>query len=432
MKEKKLGLWSSTSLVTGNMIGSGIFLLPATLATIGSISLLGWLISGAGAWALARVFVKFSVMVPATSGGPYVFTRRGLGDFAGFLVAWGYWISIWCSNAAIAIAFVGYLSVFVPPLSEHPFWALLTGLGVVWLLVWINTRGIKNAGIFQVVTTLLKIAPLLAIGLMGLFFIRPENFIPFNLSGMSDFRAITMAATLTFYAYMGLECATIPAADVKNPEKTIPKATFLGLILTLLVYVLCSVAVMGVVPAMTLQHSNAPLADAAQLMWGEKARYLVAFGAMVSTLGALNGWILVQGQIPAAIARDRLFPAIFSKLNQRGVPTFSIILSCILLSLLMSMNYANGLVKAYEFALLLASMTALIAYLFTSVAYSIVHIETSGWTSTSWKTLVLAFIAFFFSVWAIAGSGKDIVYWGFILLMAGLPFYAWRKINNLK
>ena len=117
--ERTLGLWRSTALVVGNMIGSGIFLLPAALAGYGGISILGWLFTSTGAMLLALVFARLSRRVPKV-GGLYVYTRLGFGDFAGFLVAWGYWISIWCGNAAIATAFVGYMAVFVPRLTESP------------------------------------------------------------------------------------------------------------------------------------------------------------------------------------------------------------------------------------------------------------------------------------------------------------------------
>ncbi len=430
MSGKKLGFWTSSSLVVGNMIGSGVFLLPASLASYGSISLFGWLISAAGAMTLAYVFIELSKMIPASSGGPYTYSRNGLGNFAGFVVAWGYWISVWCTNAAIAVAFVSYLSVFFPMLSHNPSLAVGIGLSVVWIIVYINTRGIRQAGVFQLITSILKITPLIAIGIFGLFFIKVENLLLFNISGLSDFRAITATATLTFFAYMGLECATIPAADVESPAKTIPRATMFGLIVTVIVYVLGSAALIGIIPADELQNSNAPFADAAKLMWGDWAENLVAVGAIISTLGALNGWILVQGHIPAAIARDNLFPKFFAYENRNGTPAFSLVLSSVLISILMMMNYTRGLVKAFEFGLLLASMTALIAYLFTSASYVAIAVRKAGWKAFPVWKLVIATIAFIFSIWAIAGSGQEIVYWGFLLLMAGIPVFVWVKIKK--
>ncbi|HEY9816034.1 MAG TPA: amino acid permease, partial [Candidatus Obscuribacterales bacterium] len=419
MSRKKLGFWTSTALVVGNMIGSGIFLLPASLASYGSISLLGWIISAFGAATLAFVFIEFSKMLPGTSGGPYVYSREGLGDLAGFLVAWGYWISIWCVNAAIAIALVSYLGVFFPILQTNNILAICVGLAIVWTVVWINTRGIREAGVFSLVTSILKITPLLAIGIFGLFYMNTEHFLSFNISGMSDLRAITQTATLTFFAYMGIECATIPSGSIENPVRTIPRSTYVGLGVVTIVYIVGTSSLMGIIPPEVLQHSTAPFSDAAALLWGPWAENLVAIGAIISTLGALNGWILVQGQIPAAISRDKLFPKLFEKENTNGVPAVGIILSSILISLLMIMNYAKGLVAAFEFALLLSSMTALIAYLFTSVSYALVTARREGIHKGFALKVVLASIAFIFSIWAIAGSGMEIVYWGFFLLMGG-------------
>jgi APA family basic amino acid/polyamine antiporter len=412
------------------MIGSGIFLLPATLASYGSISIFGWLISALGAAALAFVFIELSKILPGTSGGPYVYSRSGLGDFAGFLVAWGYWISVWCANAAITIGLIGYLGVFFPVLKTSNLLSVVVGLCIVWSVVWINTRGIRTAGIFSLITSIIKITPLIAIGIFGLFFLEVDNFLAFNISGVSNFQALTATAALTFFAYMGIECATIPAGDIENPKKTIPRSTYFGLGITAFVYIIGTISLLGVIPPEDLQHSQAPFSDAAAILWGPWAENLVAFAAIISTLGALNGWILVQGQIPAAIARDKLFPTIFAKENKKGVPVISLLLSSVLLSILMSMNYSRGLVKAFEFILLLSSMTSLIAYLFTSVSYIIVTAREEGIKKGfSWKAIV-ATLSFLFSIWAIAGSGMEIVYWGFLLLMAGLPLFVWMQLKK--
>ena len=136
--DEKIGFWTCTSLVVGNMIGSGVFLLPSALAVYGGISLLGWLLSTLCAFTLAILFSYLSKTMPAV-GGPYAYTREGLGEFAAFLVAYGYWISAWCGNAAITVAFVSYLSVFFPILSTNNMAAVLTGLSAIWLLTWVNT-----------------------------------------------------------------------------------------------------------------------------------------------------------------------------------------------------------------------------------------------------------------------------------------------------
>ncbi len=424
---QRIGLWTTTSLVMGNMIASAMFMLPAQLASFGSISLLGWLVSGVGAICLALVYSWLSQLMPVANGGPYAYSRRGLGDFAAFLVAWGYWISLWCTNAAIAVAFVSYLTVFIPALGTNSTLAVFTGLITVWSLTWINTRGLKQAGKVQLVTTMLKIAPLLLVTVGGLFFVETENYLPFNSGIHSNFGAITATATLTLFAFMGLESATIPSGQVETPEKTIPRATMFGTIAVTILYILGTVVIMGVLPPETLRDSKAPFADAAASMWGDWARYLVGAGAVISTFGALNGWILMQGQVPAAAAADKLLPSIFKIENRAGAPVFGLVISSLLISALLFMNFSRGLGDTYQFAILLTAMTVLIAYSFSTVAFVIIGAKEKGWTS--WK-LVVATIAFLYSVWAVAGSGQEAVYWGFILLLIGVPIFGWSRMRG--
>ncbi len=428
-KSKQIGLWTATSLVVGNMIGSGIFMLPATLALYGGISLVGWVISGAGAIFIALVYSWLSKMIPVANGGPYAYTREGLGEFAAFLVAWGYWISIWCTNAAIAVAFVSYLSAFFPTINTHAAWSVSAGLGVIWFLTWINTRGIKEAGIVQLISTIMKLVPLALISVGGLFYLNTSHFSPWNLSGDTDFVAITATATLTLFAFLGLESATIPSGSIAQPEKTVARATMLGTGIVTLIYLLGTVSVMGIIPPDQLKVSQAPFADAAAVIWGEQARYWVAAGAIISTFGALNGWILLQGQIPAAAAKDKLFPKIFGRENKKQTPVVSIVVSSVLVSALMCMNFSRGLADTFKFILLLSTLTVLIPYLFSMVAYAILLYKQKP-SNQLITRMVVALVAFCFSLWAVAGSGQETVYWGFILLMVGLPFYAIMKIQN--
>jgi APA family basic amino acid/polyamine antiporter len=423
----KIGLLTSTALVVGNMIGSGVFLLPASLGAFGTIGLLGWIGSSAGAICLALLFSRLSRIVPNALGGPYAYTRIGLGDFAAFLVAWGYWISIWCTNAAIAVAFVSYSTVFVPALATNSVLAVMTGLGAVWILSWINTRGVKEAGAVQLITTILKILPLMLVSVVGLFYMEVKNFEMFNISTSSNFSAITATATLTLFAFLGLESATIPSGNIHEPEKTIPKATLYGTLLTIVVYVIGSVAVMGMIPADVLKNTNAPFADAAAMIWGDSARYWVAAGAIVSTFGALNGWILLQGQMPMAAARDNLFPEIFKFENKKGIPWVGIVISSVLISALMMMNFSRGLTDTFTFMILLTTITVLVPYLFSAASYGILLLQNKLWQKESISKLMLAAITAFFSLWAMVGSGQETVYWGFIAIVSGIPFYVWMK-----
>ena len=358
------------------MIGSGIFLLPANLAEYGGISILGWIISAFGALLLAQVFASLSMRVPQ-SGGPYVYARAGFGDFSGFLVAWGYWISILCTNAAITVAMIGYLTVFFPILGADPFLAVIVGLAVIWLLTWVNNRGVYSAGYVQLVTTILKIIPLILVGIVGIFLLNMDHFQPFNISEFGTLEAIAKTTALTLFAFLGVEAASIPSESTANAKSVVPKATWTGTLIAAAVYILGSVAVMGVIPPDELEFSSAPFADAARIIFGEGAEYWVAAGAVVSTFGALNGWMLMQGQIPLAAAKDDIFPSFFKKLNNREAPALGIIISSILISILMSFNFNKGLNQAYEFMILISTLTVLVPYLFSSASYMLlVHDRT--------------------------------------------------------
>ncbi len=412
------------------MIGSGIFLLPASLAVYGGISMLGWVFSGMGAILLALVFSRLSRIFPK-AGGPYAYTREGYGDFAGFLVAWGYWVSIWCANAAIAVTFTSYLSVFFPVLAQSQVAITVTSLTTIWFLTWINSHGTVSTGRVQFIFTILKLVPLLLLGFVGIFFINFNHFTPFNLSAGSDFSAITATATLTLWALVGMESATIPADDIKDPSSTIPKATVLGTLLVVVVYLFSSFAVFGLINPGELQNSAAPFADAAFEIWGNWGKYMVSLGAIAATFGALNGWILLQGQVPMAIAKDKLFPSVFKKTNKKGSPVLGLIISSILVSILVVANSSRGLVSMYTFMILLGTITVLVPYLFCSLSeililYKMKSLDKSKMT----RSLLIGIPAFLFSLWAISGSTMEPVFYGFLLLMSGIPVYVWAKIKH--
>jgi APA family basic amino acid/polyamine antiporter len=232
----KIGFWLSTSLVVGNMTGSGIFLLPAALAVYGGISIFGWIFTLVGTIFLALVFSRLSRLI-TKAGGPYAYSKEGFGDFTGFLVAWGYWISIWCGNAAIAVAGVGYLSRFIPALKENHILSAGVAIGAIWLFTFINTKSIRRVGVVQLITTIIKILPLLLLGTFGFLYFNGSHFTPLNLSADSSFDAVTATAALTLWAFLGLESATIPSDKVKNPTRTIPRATIAGIAIAALLYI---------------------------------------------------------------------------------------------------------------------------------------------------------------------------------------------------
>lgn len=426
-EHKKIGVWTSTSLVVGNMIGAGVFLMPSALASYGSISLIGWIFSAIGAIFIAKVFANLSKLIPASDGGPYAFSKAGLGDFAGFLVGWGYLISVWTTNAAIAVSLVSALSTFFPILGQSSALALSLGLACLWLLTWINTLGVFASGRVQLITTILKILPLALVALGGLIFLDVRNLLPFNMGGTSSWQAITATTTLTFFAFLGIECATIPSSSVEDPGQNISKATMRGVWIAAGIYLLSTAAIMGMIPASQLQVSITPFADAAEKIYGHGAKYWVSAGAAIAAFGALNGFILVQGQMPYAMAKDKLFPAFFAKQNKKGVPANGVIVSSIVITILMFMNQSKNLANQFKLLILLSTFFTLLPYLFTTVSYLIVRAQKSTEFAKTKKlaAICISIVAFSFSMWMLIGAGQEIVYWGFLMLMMGVPFYVY-------
>lgn len=414
---RSIGFWTAVALVMGNMIGSGVFLLPASLAPFGGLAFGGWLISAGGAIALALVFARLATENPA-AGGIYAYSRAAFGDLAGFLVGWGYWTAVWVGCAALGIAFVGYLDPFFPNIARTPALAATVAIGAVWVLTFVNLRSIGGAGRIQVVTTALKILPLLVIGVAGLAAFTPEHFaLPATRpGGFGVIGTLMSAATLTMWALMGLETATIPADSVVDPERTIPRATVTGTALAAVIYIVSTAGVMSLLAPDVLSHSTAPFADAARRFFGESGVLIVAAGGVISCFGALNGWILIQGQLPGPVAADGLFPKVFGRVGPRGTPVFALILGSVLSSLLIAANASRGLVSLFTLLIQLSTLSTLVPYVFCSLAGFM-----QGRRSTA------GVIAFLFSMFAIAGAGAEVVYYGFLLLLGGLPLYVWVR-----
>ena len=429
---KKLGLVAATSLVIGNMIGSGIFLLPSSLAPYGLLSVVGWLITSFGALMLALVFAKLSQIIIG-AGGPYTYSRVGFGDFAGFWIAWGYWIALWVSIAGVAVAFIGYLAAFFPVINSNNWLAGAVAILMIWVLTFINLRGADLAGKVQTVSTIIKVIPLVVIGIFGLLYFDSANLAQWAPSAAepSVYRAVQAIVALTLWSYLGLESAAVATDTIENPTKTIPRATMIGTIFVAVVYILSSTAVLGIVPASTLETSSFPFATAADTLWGSTAFYFVAFCAAVSCLGAANGFILITPQVSSAAADDKLFPAPFARRTKNGVPAWGMILAAILESVVLALNYSGtqNAVEIFNFIILLATLTTLIPYVFCAMAEVMIFFTDRERFSGQrlGASITVAVLAFIYSVYAVIGSGATSVMWGFILLLAGIPVYVWMR-----
>jgi APA family basic amino acid/polyamine antiporter len=320
------------------------------------------------------------------------------------------------------------MSAFIPALGAHPFYGALTAMAAVWVLIAVNIAGIRSAGTLQVVTTVLKILPLLALALFGFTRFDPHLLVPGPHAG-SPLSAINICVAATLFAFIGVECATIPAGHVRDPEKTIPRATLLGTAIAAALYIACTAAVMGLLPASELAKSQAPFADAGRLLWGGWAGWLIAGAAAISCFGALNGWTLIAGQFPQAVAKDGLFPKIFARESARGTPVPALLIAGIINSLMVLANYSRGMVAMFTFMVLLTTLGNVVCYLVCAMA-DVVLAHRSG-RPVRPRNVLLAFAAFGFCLWAVIGAGKEAVFWNVVLLALGIPLYAWQARHKL-
>ncbi len=422
----QIGFWMATALVVGNAIGSGIFLLPPALAPFGADNLPGWLLTGAGGITLGLVFAALSRQVSG-AGGPYAYTRAAFGDLAGFTVAWGYWVSTWVGNAAIGTAAVGYTGEFFPWVVASPLNTALATLGFVWALTLVNCFGIRTAGWVQGVTTLIKLLPLVAaIGLLvsSASSIGPAIAAPlhFTLGGTAA------VATLALWAMLGIESATIPADKVSGGAATVERATIAGTVVTVVLSAAGCAAVLLLVPGPELAASTAPFATLIGRAWGPAAAGAVSLFAATSALGALNGWILLQGELPRAMAADGMFFQAFGRTTARGTPVTGLLVTSGLVTVLVLLNVHRTLVGVFTFFVLLATTASLAAYLACSLA--LVRLQARDKTRRRRSGLalgILGCVGAVYSLGALAGAGMEAVLWGLALLLAGVPVYAWLR-----
>lgn len=418
----EIGFWRGWSIAVGCAIGSGVFMMPTLLAPYGLLGLVGWITAGAGTLLVALSLSRLVRRIPK-SGGPYAYVQAGLGDFAGFLIAWTYWVACIAAVSGIAIAFVGYLGVLIPAVTASSIASLLVALVLVWTVIGINVKSISDSGTFQVITTVLKIVPLLFIVGLGVVNMDTANLPPLNPTEMHPIALLAAVTTIVMWSFIGIETATVPADNIANPETTVPRILIAALFTVLTIYLLVSIAIALLVPAHELENSAAPFALAATKVMGPVGGIIVAVGALISTLGSLNANTLTAGQVPVAAAKDGLLPARFLILSTSGTPIFSFLVAGVFISLLLILNYSKGLVAAFTFMAMLSTLSTLMAYAFCAIAeFYFLKGDTKSRSRT--RAIILAAAAFLYSFFAIWGAGAEIVFYSFLLILLGMPFYA--------
>jgi APA family basic amino acid/polyamine antiporter len=413
---RQLGLVAAIALVMGNMIGSGVFLLPASLAPYGWNAVGGWIVTISGALVLAFVLARLTRAVPEAEGA-IGFVRRAFGQVPAFLISWIYLVSVWTAVVTIAVAAVSYLSSMLPAISSRSFLPAIAAAGLLWVMTLVNLRGVTAAGRVQIVTLLLKVVPLMVVIALagGALLAGTGEVAPFEPEAVS-LTALNGAAALTLWALLGFECASLAAARVRDPARNVPRATMWGTALAGLLYLVVCSAIALMLPQAVASASPAPFATFVARYWSAGPAALIAVFAVISCLGALNGWILMQGELARSMAERGLLPAWLAGTDARGTPARGLVVGSAIASVFALMNASRTMQGLFEFLLLLSTSASLWLYLACAVAAVRLRV------AVPWALLGAAF-----ALWTLWGAGIGASGLSLVLMVAGLPLYWWAR-----
>jgi APA family basic amino acid/polyamine antiporter len=404
-----LTLLGTVALVVGNMVGTSIYTLPASLADVaGPFGLVAWLFVATGYLFVAIVYARLGTRFPRT-GGPYVFARAAFGDLAGFITVWSYWVSTVIGNAAIVTGAVGYLVGFFPPLEHSSVGRFALAQALLWTLCLINVRGIRQSARVQTTVMFLNLVPLGLLALVTLGSFDMANLHPFAPHGIGS---LAGAAALVVWAYSGIESATVPAEEVQVPERTIRLGTMTGYGLGTAIFLLTALAVAGSLPNAVVAGSARPIALAAEHAVGPWAGAAIGVAAVAAALGTLNGWILMAGRIPLSAAEDGIFFRPLATIHPRfGTPSRALVVGTVVSSAMLLLYFTQTLLKVFNFVVLLAVLLTLLPHAFATAA------------EFRLGRPIVAAIAFVFVLYTIYGVGLTVILWGLLLVVAGIPLY---------
>lgn len=431
--KKELGLTIAIALVFSNIIGAGIFVIPSQLAQVtgAGASISAWVLTGVGAIILALSFANLGSKMPV-SGGVVEYSRKSFGSFMGFMTAWLYWNGCWIGNATLFIVILKYLSAVFPILS-NPLYGFILSSAIIWLFTYLNIKGAKSAGTVGSILILLKIIILILFIILASGVFDVKNIGPLFPQG-GGIKTIPMAAAVTFWAFEGVEIATVASGEIKNPKRNVKISTILGISLALFFYVVISILSIGGMSREALANSPDPLSYIMAMVLGQKSLLYINIGIALSICGSSILWLLATGRAAYAAGKDNLFPAMFAKVHKKhGTPYVALIIGAILINLLLVLNFFKGLNGAYNFIVLLSTLSYLPVYAVSTLAEIMLVIDFKN-KSLGKKILLLIrpSLGFIFCVWAIYASGAQTVLYGFLLIMIGIPIYAYmKKKHNL-
>lgn len=424
-----MGFWAVLGIVIGSQIGSGVLMLPASLAPYGKMSLLGWIVSGLGAIALSLVFAGLCHAYPKT-GGPHVYVSETFGRSWGFFTGWTYWVISWVSSTAVIVASIGYLSPILSPWIDHQYYLILEIL-LLMVITYLNLKGVSAAGRAEFILTLMKFVPLVLLPIIGLWYFDLANFtVSSAAQALTPTETLARVTLLTLWGFIGLESATTPAGSIENPQKTIPKAIVIGTILVALLYFLNSVGIMGLLPGESLARSNAPYVDATQAIFGGQWHIVISIMASIVCIGTLNAWMLASGQIALGLSQDKLLPNFFGKKNNNDAPYIALLISAIGILPMLYLISQQTLAEKITYIIDVSVIAFLYVYFICCLAFIKISLKQPGGIFRKLSKLTYGLIALIFCGWIIYQTDINTLGLAGLFVLSGLPVYVYLNISK--
>ena len=422
-KKKKMTLTQLTVIVAVNMMGSGIIMLPANMAKVGAISLLSWGVTAVGSMAIAYGFAQAGLF-NQRPGGMSAYAEDAHGKAGFFMTFYLYFFSLAIGNVAIAISAVGYLATFFPWLSSTPIATCIGVIALIWLTTVANFGGPSVTGRIGSVTVWGVILPVGLLSIIGWFWFSGRTFAEaWNPNGLSIGQGLGSSIALTLWAFLGMESAAQNSGAVENPKKTVPLACMLGTLGAAFIYILSTAVIQGIVPNAELTQSTGPFGLAYARMFNPTIGSIVMALAIMACLGSLLGWQFTISQTAKSAAEDRMFPSVFSKINQMGAPVTGMIIMAVVQSVMALSTISPNLNEQFSVLVNLAVVTNVVPYVLALSGLMVMMQKAHVSEKVYRRNTVVAVLAMLYSVYAIFASGKDAVLGGMIVMGIGYVIY---------
>lgn len=424
---KKMNLTQLTFMVAVNMMGSGIIMLPANMAQVGAISLLSWVVTAVGSMAIAYGFAQAGIF-NQRSGGMAAYAEDAYGKSGYFQVFLLYFLSLAIGNVAIAITAVGYLSAFFPGLSVTPIATCLSVISLLWLTTFANFGGPSVTGKIGSITVWGVIIPVGFISVFGWFWFSSDTFAAaWNPQGLSIAEGMGSSIALTLWAFLGMESAAQNSSAVENPKRNVPLACMFGTLGAAVVYVLSTSVIQGIVPNAELAESTGPFALAYAKMFSPMVGNIIMALAVLACLGSLLGWQFTIAQTGKSAAEERMFPALFAKVNKMGAPIVGMLVLGVVQTVLALSTISPSLSEQFSALVNLAVVTNVIPYI-VALSSLVIMMKTAKVAASVYaRNVFVLVIALAYSIFAIYASGKDAVLGGMLVL--AVAYVIWGFIS---